>query len=770
MTDRSVIPGGRNRPSRFIRSFVAVAFGILLAVAAEAQSAAFRGTFGPTSADSFDPAGYRALQGKVVLWDSLQGGESNTGSFQWGPFKLASDFTLYVAGSIGDPGVTLYWEDATTGQRQLLAPRTPPGPRWTLYRWSPPSQWRDRSVYIGAEDHSHSAWIALSAPLRTGFSFQRCASLILLDAGLFAALLLPGWAWGALILHRRTLSAEQFLLSALVASGTVAYGIFWVFFLRRAWGVPACWVALAAGIAILVVRRGSALRTISADLAKPLMLSLAASLMYLAGLFLYGGVEGASELSLNRFIHGMPPDPLLPAMLSERLFSGAPVRPFFGDWLSSDRPPLQAAFNLMLSPLGVAREHYQVMATILQTWVFLGLWLLLRAARIAARTMTWVLSFVVFSGFFFFNSTFVWPKLLPATFLLIAVSLLGYQPDKKAITVGACLGLAMLGHGGSAFALVGMGIYFVLVRRSIRLRFALLAGVVLAAYLLPWSLYQKYYDPPGDRLLKWHLAGVSPVDSRSFSRTLVDSYRSLSWSQYLGNRAANFRALFVNDGSRIATDLGNAVSLVKQDRTSAAFRKVAYTLRIGGVHQLFHSPGILDLGFFALIFAVLRRGRSGPGLVLAGRCLSLAAICIVLWCLLMFRPGATVSHQGTYLVNSCIFVAFALGLMELPRLMLWALAAANIVVFLLVWVFSSSRGDFTVALLSSEDRTMLSLFVAAFILTVWSLLRMGRGNTSIPWLPDQNAPKSGNGACRNGRGGEEGPEEENPRWCPLRGA
>ena len=37
----------------------------------------------------------------------------------------------------------------------------------------------------------------------------------------------------------------------------------------------------------------------------------------------------------------------------------------------------------------------------------------------------------------------------------------------------------------------------------------------------PWLAYQRFYDPPGDRLLKLHLGGQETIDSRSTLDTVV---------------------------------------------------------------------------------------------------------------------------------------------------------------------------------------------------------------------------------------------------------
>lgn len=57
--------------------------------------------------------------------------------------------------------------------------------------------------------------------------------------------------------------------------------------------------------------------------------------------------------------------------------------------------------------------------------------------------------------------------------------------------------------------------------------------LVCVLLYLPWFLYQKLFDPPGDRLLKWHLASVEKVDRRPFLQALTDSYSHLIFSEVL---------------------------------------------------------------------------------------------------------------------------------------------------------------------------------------------------------------------------------------------
>jgi hypothetical protein len=65
--------------------------------------------------------------------------------------------------------------------------------------------------------------------------------------------------------------------------------------------------------------------------------------------------------------------------------------------------------------------------------------------------------------------------------------------------------------------------------------------VVFLAIAGPWIAFQKFYAPPGNRLIKWHLAGQIDIDPRGSWQTLKDSYSKSSWDQLVAARASNFR-------------------------------------------------------------------------------------------------------------------------------------------------------------------------------------------------------------------------------------
>jgi hypothetical protein len=87
----------------------------------------------------------------------------------------------------------------------------------------------------------------------------------------------------------------------------------------------------------------------------------------------------------------------------------------------------------------------------------------------------------------------------------------------------------MLSHGGSAFAFIGLISTFLLLKGRIKVRNLAALAAASALLYLPWVLYQKYYDPPGDRLLKYHLAGAKDLNNRTFAETLITSYQNIGF-------------------------------------------------------------------------------------------------------------------------------------------------------------------------------------------------------------------------------------------------
>ncbi|WP_432825497.1 hypothetical protein [Dactylosporangium sp. CA-092794] len=149
-------------------------------------------------------------------------------------------------------------------------------------------------------------------------------------------------------------------------------------------------------------------------------------------------------------------------------------------------------------------------AVLLQVLCVPAVWALLRALRLTGYRLIVVLTMFLFTGFFVYNSVFVWPKLLAASMTLTAFALLFFGRPARSMwaLAGVAAGAGMVAHAGVAFTLLPMGL--LLLRRRYRPSWQHLGLTAAGGALLqaPWMAYRKIIDPPGDQLLKWHLAGV----------------------------------------------------------------------------------------------------------------------------------------------------------------------------------------------------------------------------------------------------------------------
>lgn len=220
-----------------------------------------------------------------------------------------------------------------------------------------------------------------------------------------------------------------------------------------------------------------------------------------------------------------------------------------GQGNSADRPPLMAGAALHLQ--GFASTFWEVTVFLSVAFVansiwIIGLWLVLREFKISEKLILWNVLLVALSGMTFVNTVYTWPKLLGAGFSLCALALAMSSKSKNVwahALFGSFFALAMLSHGSAVFFLAPIVVLWVsrVGIRSIRNTSAL--GLSAAILYAPWVIYQNLIDPPGDRLLKWHLAGVIPESNEPFVEALIRRYGALDLVQVIQNKLNNVLAL-----------------------------------------------------------------------------------------------------------------------------------------------------------------------------------------------------------------------------------
>jgi hypothetical protein len=239
----------------------------------------------------------------------------------------------------------------------------------------------------------------------------------------------------------------------------------------------------------------------------------------------------------------------------------------------------------------------------------------------------------------------------------------------RAATGAALIALALLAHGGVAFSLATLPVLPALnggVRRwfSANGIGSLTAATGIAVLLLaPWIVFQRVVAPPGDRLLRMHLAGVDAMDPRPLSVLIVDQYRARTARELIDTRAANLREQWLRP---------------VHGRPWAAWIQW---------QQFFHvipGLGVLVAGLATVTWGALRRAGGG-GIRLERALLAHALATWWFWIAVMFPAASALVHHGSY---TMMLTLLALGAIGLERLRVWGtlLLGVHLAVFGSAWI------------------------------------------------------------------------------------
>jgi len=264
------------------------------------------------------------------------------------------------------------------------------------------------------------------------------------------------------------------------------------------------------------------------------------------------------------------------------------------------------------------------------------------------------------------------------------------------VLLGALFGLSYLAHGSTVFILLPI-LVLALARGLPNWRWLAAAAAAALILVLPWSAFQRYADPPGNRVVKWGLAGVTDIDDRGTGEAVVDAYREAGLGGMLENKLRNFLTMAGGGAGTDAhemewihfhnafDDSGDAISAAAEGR----FGRAASELRESRFSHLLWIFGLLILALPAIAVGALRgRVRAGPEWSLARVCAFVFAVGAVAWGLIMFGnvPARAVVIAGS-LALPIIGIAGLLAALRAtyPSLAAW-LVGANVVTVLLIYL------------------------------------------------------------------------------------
>ena len=494
----------------------------------------------------------------------------------------------------------------------------------------------------------------------------------------------------------------------LIGSAMVHFIAFFAWYWAPRSGRIFTWAVLGASAVVLLSRWGRcALRAWVADrdLVSSAVLCVGASLMVLGSLLLHGGALHPTDVAAQRWTDArMPPDNVLPAMLADRVIRRAPTEPFFAGWRSSDRPPLQAgavAFTVPLRRGLTFEQHYQVVSTVLAVQCLGALWALLRRLRASPSGAGAAVLGATASGTLLLNAAYVWPKLLSATLVLAAIIVVlpgthtPSAPSRPAwVYAGAGSALALLAHGAALFALLPVVLVAVAASAWSRLRRAPVPGSassggalgtaqwpavglgvgVAGVTMVPWLLYQRLVAPPGDRLLVWHLAGITEPVTQPWYRVVADRYASIGWSGAWHNRIENLSVL------------ANHARLL---RDALGWRGATLLLRSLERGHVLNGVGVGWLGMACIpVVLAVPRFRSRHDGVVGAVLIGTAAWCVLVWCALMFGPAGTIPDTSTAVIALLLSAGPILVAAAVDRRLAWLVALLGCVRFTRVWLLA----------------------------------------------------------------------------------
>jgi hypothetical protein len=186
-----------------------------------------------------------------------------------------------------------------------------------------------------------------------------------------------------------------------------------------------------------------------------------------------------------------------------------------------------------------------------------------------------------------------------------------------------------------------------------------------------------------DRLIKWQFAGVIKPNNNSTISTLINAYKGIPFSTWLSNRWVNLETILKPILSHNLTmgikSIGFSKSAIK-----ASLSSLSVWYEENNFFALLFSFGLFNLGW--LLLAIRKNAYKVS--TLQKYLFASSLIGIIFWIILMFIPGSTVIHQGSYaalLILFCLFGAWLSHTSLLYILFLLQFVAFNI--FYVIGIF-----------------------------------------------------------------------------------
>jgi hypothetical protein len=383
----------------------------------------------------------------------------------------------------------------------------------------------------------------------------------------------------------------------------------------------------------------------------------------------------------------------------------------FGSWRLSDRTPLLAS---LLYPAAVVTRDFadhldrsitsmtlQICGFGIQNCWLLPAWIIFRRVRFRWHECVLAALLLAATPFIFFNSVYIWPKLLTATFCLaqylylVPLSRKFALPHRIRSALGGTAGaLAILSHAASAVAVVGVFIAAFYVFKNARRpesnvsalervkafgsrwRWGLVSVLTSMLVLLPWLLWTSFGFPSSNALPKYFLTGGFGFEAprESVAHAALQFYRTLTLKQWLISKGLDLGTL----GGFCHGDLYKPLRIFTPPSALQSVRAFQFFCMLP-------SLGLLLIPLAALLHALGREWVNGDirrfivGLGIA------AIVSFVLQFLVMMSPHL-LTHYPYYVPFSLHLLAvIGIVIFRASGPVRWA-AALNYAAFVFFWI------------------------------------------------------------------------------------
>jgi MFS family permease len=299
-----------------------------------------------------------------------------------------------------------------------------------------------------------------------------------------------------------------------------------------------------------------------------------------------------------------------------------------------------------------------------------------------------------------------------------------------AVLVGALLALSMLSHGSSIFGVIPL-VIFAAFRGVPNWRWLGAAVASLLLIYVPWTAYQHWEDPPGNRLLKWQLGGETEINSEGTLEAIENGYSKEGLEGTIDLKEENFGEMV--GWPRSKTEFVEAKRFLEYDLPGLSMEKV----RWDRFFSLFPFLGILLLGPIAMIVAWLTKKKRDPDeWRFALLCFAFFTIACVTWGFLLFGTpdSRTTIHVGSLAVPLLGLVGCIVGMRSIyPRVGI-ALALVNVLFVLFLYAPSLTPPEGT-------GYSFLNAVLAALSLVGISYVIFREARPDVPLLARLSRPK-----------------------------